>query len=134
MRAFSGRAAGLWQALRLRSPGSHPDRENPRVTENQGSMPKPVPANRWRKVHTTVEHLYGPEEVSYGVDELIVLCLVRDGRPYLRSFVEHYSSIGVKHLVFLDNGSTDGTVETLKNYDNVTVLRTELPYKRNRDS
>jgi len=65
------------------------------------------------------------------MEELIVLCLVRDGRPYLRSFIEHYSSMGVKHLVFLDNGSTDGTVETLKGYDNVTVLRTELPYKGN---
>jgi Glycosyl transferase family 2 len=39
--------------------------------------------------------------------------LVRDGRPYVRSFVEHYSSMGVKHLIFLDNGSTDGTVEAL---------------------
>jgi hypothetical protein len=78
-------------------------------------------------VHPTVEHVHGPEEVSYGVDELIVLCLVRDGRPFVRSFVEHYFSMGVKHLIFLDNGSTDGTVEALKNYDNVTVLRSELP-------
>jgi hypothetical protein len=39
--------------------------------------------------------------------------LVRDGRPYVRSFVAHYSSMGVKHLIFLDNGSTDGTVEAL---------------------
>src|ERR671914_2643128 len=84
----------------------------------------------WPIVHPTVEHLHGPEEVAYGMDELIVLCLVRDGRPYVRSFVEHYFSMGVKHLVFLDNGSTDGTVEALKGYDNVTLLRTMLPYKR----
>jgi hypothetical protein len=64
-------------------------------------------------VHPTVEHVHGSEEVTYGVDELIVLCLVRDGRPYVRSFVGHYSSMGVKHLIFLDNGSTDGTVEAL---------------------
>jgi hypothetical protein len=83
----------------------------------------------WPIIHPTVEHLYGPEEVTYSIDELVVLCLVRDGRRYVRSFVEHYSSMGVKHLVFLDNGSTDGTVEALKEYDNVTVLRTMLPYK-----
>ena len=82
-------------------------------------------------VHPTVEHVHGPEEVAYEADELIVLCLVRDGRPYVRSFVEHYSSMGVKHLVFLDNGSIDGTVEVLTEYDNVTVLRTELPYRGN---
>jgi hypothetical protein len=83
----------------------------------------------WRIVHPTIEHLHGPEEVAYGMEELVVLCLVRDGRPYVRSFVEHYRSLGAKHLVFLDNGSTDGTVEALKRYDNVTVLRTRLPFK-----
>src|SRR5918998_5634749 len=83
-----------------------------------------------RFVHFSVEHLHGPEEIEYGEEELVVVCLVRDGRPYIRSFVEHYTTMGLKHLVFLDNGSTDGTVEALKKYQNVTVLRTGLPYKR----
>ncbi len=82
-----------------------------------------------RIVHPNVEHVHGPEEVAYAMDELVVLCLVRNGRPYVRSFVEHYSSMGAKHMVFLDNGSTDGTVEALKNYDNMTVLRTDLSFK-----
>src|SRR5215207_8389327 len=80
-------------------------------------------------LHSSIEHLHGPEEVPYGEDELVVVCLVRDGRPYVRSFVEHYRSLGAKHLVCLDNGSTDGTVEALKNYDNTTVLRSKLPFK-----
>jgi hypothetical protein len=42
--------------------------------------------------------------------------------------------MGVKHMFFLDNGSTDGTVEALKGYENVTVLRTTLPYKRYKGS
>src|SRR5215212_1286320 len=78
----------------------------------------------------SIEHLYGPEEVPYEEDELVLLCLMRNGRPYVKSFVEHYTSLGVKHLFFLDNGSTDGTVEALKGYDNVTVLQTMLPFKR----
>src|SRR5215218_5012464 len=78
----------------------------------------------------SIEHLYGPEEVPYAEDELVLLCLLRDGRPYVKSFVEHHFSLGVKHMFFLDNGSTDGTVEALKEYENVTVLRTGLPFKR----
>src|SRR5215213_6890848 len=78
----------------------------------------------------SIEHLYGPEEIPYDEDELVLLCLLRDGRPYLKSFVEHHTSMGIKHLFFLDNGSTDGTVEALKEYDNVSVLRTGLPFKR----
>src|SRR5215207_1339194 len=78
----------------------------------------------------SVEHLYGPEEVPYEEDELVLLCLMRNGRPYIKSFVEHYTSLGVKHLFFLDNGSTDGTIEALKQYENVSVLHTGLPFKR----
>ena len=80
-------------------------------------------------LHRSIEHLHGPEEVSYGEEELVVVCIVRDGRPYVKSFVEHYLSLGAKHIAFLDNNSADGTAEALQNYDNVTVLRTELPYK-----
>src|SRR5215216_390626 len=80
-------------------------------------------------LRSSIEHLHGPEEVDYERDELVVVCLVRDGRPYVKSFVEHYRSLGAKHLFFLDNGSTDGTVEALKNYDNTTVLRSALPFK-----
>ena len=40
----------------------------------------------------SIEHLHGPEEVPYGEDELIVVCLVRDGRPYIKSYhLEHNS-------------------------------------------
>src|SRR5918994_3252548 len=80
-------------------------------------------------LRSSIEHLHGPEEVAYEPDELVVVCLVRDGRPYVKSFVEHYRSLGAKHLFFLDNNSTDGTVEALKNYNDVTVLRSKLPFK-----
>src|ERR687894_1767128 len=80
-------------------------------------------------LESQIRHLHGPEEVTYAPDELVVVCLVRDGRPYVKPFIEHYFSLGAKHIVFLDNGSTDGTVETLKKYENVTVLRTNLSYK-----
>ena len=86
-------------------------------------------AQAWILEHS-VEHLYGPEEIDYGTDELVVLCLVRNARSYIKSFVEHYTAMGVRHTVFLDNGSTDGTVEALEGLDDVTVLRSNLPYKR----
>jgi glycosyltransferase involved in cell wall biosynthesis len=84
---------------------------------------------RWILEHN-VEHVHGPREVDYGIDELVVLVLLRNGRPYIKPFIEHYFSLGVRHIVFLDNGSTDGTVEALQNYENVTVLRSRLPFKK----
>ena len=81
------------------------------------------------EVARSVEHVHGPGEVDYGEEELVVVSIVRDGQPHIESFVDHYLSLGVKHIAFLDNNSEDGTVEALKSYENVTVLRTGLPYK-----
>lgn len=77
----------------------------------------------------SIEHLRGPVEVDYGMEELVVVCLLRNGRPYIKSFVEHYLALRVRHLIFLDNGSTDGSVEALQGYENVTLLRSTLPFK-----
>ena len=53
---------------------------------------------------------------------------MQDGEPWVRSLVEHYCSLGARDLVFLDNNSTDETVSAACEYDNVTVLRTTLPF------
>lgn len=82
-----------------------------------------------REVERSVEHLQGPERVPYGMDELVVLVLVRNGIAHVESSIEHHFSLGARHMVFLDNGSTDGTIEALKGHADVSVLRTELPYK-----
>jgi cell division protein FtsB len=84
-----------------------------------------------KELESQIRHVHGPQQVLYEPHELIVVCLVRDGRPYVRSFVEHYLfSLGVKHIVFLDNGSVDGTLQALCSYEeNVTVLQSTLPFK-----
>ena len=79
-----------------------------------------------------VKHIYGPKTVDYNLDELIVLCLVRDSELHIRSFIEHYLSLGVKHIVFLDNNSTDDTLSLIRNHENVSIFQTKLPYKRYR--
>lgn len=78
-----------------------------------------------------VEHVYGPEVVPYQDDELIVVCLVRDGQPWIEAFIEHYVLLGARHIVFLDNGSDDATVSLAARYDNVSILRSVLPFQRN---
>jgi hypothetical protein len=77
-----------------------------------------------------VRHVHGPPAVSYAPDELLVVTVVRNGEFYIESFMEHYRSLGARHLVFLDNGSTDRTVDMLCRYDHVTVLRTDAPYDK----
>ena len=77
-----------------------------------------------------IVHVAGPGEITYGVDQLLVISVVRNGALHVKSFLEHYQALGVVHCVFLDNGSTDGTVDLLRSYPGVTVLRTDVPYAR----
>jgi hypothetical protein len=77
-----------------------------------------------------VRHLSGPRRIEAGPDELVVVCLVRDGAVYLTEFLAHYRALGARHVVFLDNGSTDGTVELASAEPGVTVLQTLVPYRR----
>lgn len=113
------------------------NQENSRVTgsrpnaaENSNTMHGPLAGHTQKQtLERSLEHLHGPEQVDYAIDELVVLCLVRNGRPYVKAFVDHYSALGAEHIFIMDNGSTDGTVEYLQGCKNVTVFRTGLPFK-----
>jgi len=71
------------------------------------------------------------KKIKYSKTEIIILCVVRNGAAWIRSFIEHYTSLGAKCIVFLDNNSTDNTVYIAQNYKSITVLRTKLPFKNN---
>ncbi|MEM9087510.1 MAG: glycosyltransferase family 2 protein [Cyanobacteria bacterium P01_F01_bin.53] len=60
--------------------------------------------------------------------DAIVLCVVKDGESLVQAFIEHYLSLGFKHIVFLDNGSTDKTIEIIKSYKQTTLLASSKPF------
>jgi glycosyltransferase involved in cell wall biosynthesis len=88
--------------------------------------------NKYRtiKLRTAVRHVYGKTSLNYSQDELVVICVVRNGCIYVNSFIKYYFRLGVKHIVFIDNGSTDNTIEIASKYSNVTILKTDLPYSK----
>ncbi len=83
-----------------------------------------------RQISRAIEHVHGPTTIPYDADELVVVCLVRDGELYVNSFMQHYIQLGVKHIVLLDNGSVDQTVSLARQYGNVTILQCHLPFKQ----
>ena len=60
-----------------------------------------------------------------------MLCLVKDGEAWIREFIDDYFRKGFKHIVFLDNGSTDNSLAVAKQYPNITILQTDVPFKWN---
>jgi len=76
-----------------------------------------------------VRTLKQPGEPSPGPDEVIVLSVVRNGLPWLHTFLTHHRELGVRRFVILDNGSTDGTLEHLMAQDDVVLLASGAPYR-----
>lgn len=85
---------------------------------------------RPRIVPLRIEHVAGPRDVAYGEDDVLLMSIVRNAGAHLPSFLEHHLRLGVRHVVLLDNGSTDDTLAVARGFERLTLLRTTLPYRR----
>jgi hypothetical protein len=79
----------------------------------------------WVRMH--IRHVFGPKSILLGPTEAAVTCVVKNGAFHLTAFLDHYNTLGFKHVFLLDNGSTDETVALAREYDNVTVFECRLP-------
>jgi|HubBroStandDraft_6_1064221.scaffolds.fasta_scaffold62108_2 hypothetical protein len=86
---------------------------------------------RERHVSMNVNHIYGPRSVQLSKSEAAVTCVLRNGEYYIDSFIQHYTRMGFRHIFFLDNGSSDETLSTIKQYDNVSICQSTLPISAN---
>lgn len=59
----------------------------------------------------------------------IVVCTQKNNIVYLREFIPYYRKLGVKHFVFIDNNSTDESINFLKKQTDVTLFA--APYSFN---
>lgn len=80
-------------------------------------------------VALATKHVSGPETVTLADYEVALICLLKDGAYYLPHMLDHHRAIGVRHFVFIDNGSADATRATLAAEPDVTVYENTLPVK-----
>lgn len=76
----------------------------------------------------SIRHLHGPRRLDLGPDDVTVVALVRDGAFYLDAFLAHYRALGVRHFVFFDNGSTDGTLDRIRQEPGTVIAQSTLPW------
>jgi hypothetical protein len=85
-------------------------------------------ANRYRReVAVRTQKLHG----GFGPvrqDDLVVVGLMRDVEKHVTSFVGHHLQLGAKHVVLMDNGSEDASIDTACELQDVTVLECDVPY------
>lgn len=74
-----------------------------------------------------LRHIHGPTSLETGKDDVIAIVLVRNGSYYLDAFLDHYRSIGIRHFVFIDNGSTDETLARIAAEPGTVIDQCTLP-------
>lgn len=87
-------------------------------------------AYEWHKVRASVQHVWGPRQLDLEPDDAVVFCLVKNAAFFLPTFIEHHIALGAKHIVLIDNGSTDQTLQIAKAYTPVTVVQSFLPVRQ----
>ncbi|WP_323780686.1 glycosyltransferase family 2 protein [Leisingera sp.] len=79
------------------------------------------------RLRASMRHLHGPRRQYAATDDVTVVTVVKDGRFFLDEFFAHYRSMGVRHFVFVDNGSSDGTIRRIQQEPGTVVLQSALP-------
>jgi hypothetical protein len=81
------------------------------------------------KVAQNTKHVSGTKQIVLRDNETVLVCLLKDAAYYLEHLVAHHRTIGVKHFLFIDNGSSDKTRELFATAPDVTVYSNTLPAK-----
>lgn len=74
----------------------------------------------------SLRRLHGPKRFDLAEDDVVVVVVVKNGAYYLDAFLDHYRRLGARHFVFMDNGSTDGTIARLRREPDTIVLQSTL--------
>jgi Glycosyl transferase family 2 len=82
------------------------------------------------KVWWSIKHRHGPKHCRPRSGGVCVFALVKNGEDYIDTFVEHYLSLGIDNIAFLDNCSTDGSVDLMIKHPQVSVYQSNLPFLR----
>lgn len=65
-------------------------------------------------------------------NDILLFSTLRNERFRLPYFLKYYRDMGVQHFLFVDNNSTDGSLEYLAEQDDVSVWTTKHSYKNSR--
>lgn len=65
-------------------------------------------------------------------DDIFLFCVLRNEDVRLPYFLQYYRNLGINHFFFVDNDSSDGSREYLREQPDVSLWTTRHSYKRSR--
>jgi len=68
----------------------------------------------------------------WGRGAILLFCTLRNEADRIDWFLHHYRALGVDHFLFVDNGSDDGTLDTILGQPDTSVWQTHSSYRASR--
>ncbi len=63
----------------------------------------------------------------FKTDRLVLIAKIKNESKRIPFFLSYYRMLGVESFIFIDNNSTDGTLELIRNHDDILVFSTNEP-------
>jgi glycosyltransferase involved in cell wall biosynthesis len=82
--------------------------------------------------HVLLEDEGDAAPIPNGNSEIRLFCKCRNESLRLPAFLRHYRALGVRRFFFVDNASTDGTLQLLRGQSDVRVFRTPQSFREAR--
>jgi glycosyl transferase family 2 len=83
-----------------------------------------------KHVDASFRHISGPLHQTVHEDEVVLVLLGRNVSPNLETFFKHHRSLGVRHVLYVDNGSTDDSLDKAISIGNITVASCSAEFKK----
>lgn len=84
----------------------------------------------WNSVKKSFELVRKAEGFTHNESDVTAIIIGRDSSYFLKENIEHLFSIGVAHIVYVDNLSSDSSIETALSFENITVVVTSAEWSR----
>lgn len=91
----------------------------PAILSRIGSRLKQRAARR--HVRSSLRLLHGPAMTRLADDQVALILVGRDVSYFLDHHIRYHLALGISHIVYVDNGSTDDSVEIAKRFPDTTV-------------
>lgn len=74
-----------------------------------------------RRVRATVRLLHGPAMTHLADDQVALIIVGRDVSYFLEHHIRYHLALGISHIVYMDNGSTDNSIEIARRFPDITI-------------
>lgn len=81
------------------------------------------------EVRRSFSHLSGPKQFDLSDDDVVLICVGRNTAFYLPKLFEWHRALGIEKFVYIDNGSSDGSLDVASSQSGTIVASCSSSFK-----